>query len=101
MHPEHLVMVSFDYGLENLDALNSLSTRLDTILKKEAAGMPDRNEMATDLSDGLLFMYGHNAEILFRIIPPALMKTPFMAGATATLRFGPVGEDTPEITVDL
>lgn len=101
MRPEHLVMVSFDYGLESLDPLHSLSKQLETVLKKEAAGMLDRHETATDLSDGLLFMYGHDAEILFRVVRPVLAKTPFMAGATATLRFGPVGEDTLEITVDL
>lgn len=52
-----------------------------------------------DYSDGFLYMYGPNAETLFKTVKPILGSENFMKGAVATLRFGPPGEDTSRIEV--
>ncbi len=44
--------------------------------------------MATDLSDGSLYMYGLNADRLFEIVIPILSETAFIKGAKAIKRYG-------------
>ncbi len=96
------VTIAFNYGLENLDALNNLSDDLEVVLEKEAVGELDGHEIATDKSHGFLFMYGANAENLFKVARPVLLQASFMKGAKATLRFGDTDNpDAHEITVDL
>lgn len=95
------VTVAFKYGLDDdLEALNALSEELEVVIEKEAVGELDGHEVAVDLSTGELFMYGPNAERLFKAVHPVLKAAPFMAGATATLQFGE-GEDANEITVEV
>lgn len=101
MRYDQSVTISFDYGQDGLDPLLELSAKLEAVLKKEVAGELDGHVIAMDDSDGQLFMYGHDAEILFKTIRPTLKKVSWMKGATATMRFGPVGEEAPEITVDV
>jgi hypothetical protein len=50
---------------------------------------------------GFLFMYGPNAEALFKAILPTLEATDFMRGAKALLRFGLSAEGMKEIVVDI
>jgi hypothetical protein len=54
-----------------------------------------------DNSDGFLYMYGKNAETLFKAVKPTLEATDFMQGARAVLTFGPPGEQAPQIEVDV
>lgn len=101
MRPDQSVIISFDYGQDGLTPLLELSAKLEAVLKKEMAGELDGHEVAMDDSDGRLFMYGHDAEILFKAVRPTLRKVPWMHGATATMRFGRADEEAPEITVDI
>jgi hypothetical protein len=54
-----------------------------------------------DNSDGCLYMYGPNAETLYKAIKPTLEDCKFMKGAQAYLRFGPIGEGTKDIEVEI
>ncbi|MFP4664009.1 MAG: hypothetical protein ACLFM1_06235 [Bacteroidales bacterium] len=54
-----------------------------------------------DNSDGSLYMYGKNAETLFKAVLPALKAHPLMQGATAHLQFGKTEDNPKSIDVRL
>lgn len=97
--PEHSVIIYFDYKKDDYEPLHKLEDELEIVISKYGVGEYDGNEMAINLNDGILFMYGANAELLYKAIKPTLLKTDFMKGATAKLRFGPPEDDVPEIEV--
>jgi hypothetical protein len=99
--PEHAVIVRFNYGIQGLDPLHQLEARLEEVITAGNFGEYDGNEIAIDYSDGLLYMYGPNAEILFKAIKPTLESCDFMKGASVKLRFGPPSDDTKELEVTI
>lgn len=99
--PQHAVIIYFNYGMESLDPLFELCDKLDSVIEAAAVGEFDGHEIAVDGSDGSLYMYGPNAEILFKTVKPTLDETPFVKGGIAKLRFGPVGEGAHEIDIEL
>lgn len=101
MNSEHAVIVHFNYGIEELDPLFELCDKLEKVIEKENVGLFDGHEIAMDNSDGFLYMYGPNAETLFKTVRPTLKSSEFMKGATAVLRFGPAEKEASEIEVDV
>lgn len=99
--PEHAVIVYFNYGIEELEPLYQLEEKLGKIIADNNVGEYDGHEIAMDNSDGTLYMYGPNAEELFKAVKPTLEKTDFMRGATAKLRFGPPADGVSEIEVEI
>lgn len=95
----HSVTVYFQYGRDSLDPLFELEVNLRDAISSEGAGSYDGHEIAVDYSHGCLYMYGLNAELLFRAVESTLRSTDFMAGAIATLRFGGFGTDAPETEI--
>jgi hypothetical protein len=87
--PEQAVVVHFQYGSTDLKRLFALEARLESALAGAAVGEYDGNEIATDGSDGFLYLYGPDADLLFDAIEPVLRATPFMHGAQVTKRYGP------------
>jgi hypothetical protein len=98
---QHAVIISFNYGIEELDELFELEDKLRNAIELKRVGEYDGHEIAIDSSDGTLFMYGPNAETLFKCIKPILDETEFMRGAIAQLRFGPPSDDVKEIEIEL
>ncbi len=98
---EHGVIVYFEYGKENLDPLHDLERQLEELLANKGIGVYDGHEIATDLSDGFLYLYGDNAERLFKAIRETLETTDFMRGAKVKLRFGPPEEGVKEIELTI
>lgn len=98
---EHAVIVCFNYRLEELEPLYQLEEKLEKIIADNNVGEYDGHEIAMDNSDGTLFMYGPNAEKLFKAVKPTLEKTDFMRGAIANLRFGPQVDGVNEIEVEI
>lgn len=98
---EHAVIVQFDYGIEGMKELYNLRDKLESIIEENQLGEYDGHEMATDYSDGFLYMYGPNAETLFNGIKNTLEQTDFMKGAKAKLRFGPPEDGVKEITIEI
>lgn len=86
---EHAVVVHFAYGSKDLTKLFALEDELEKAILAAGAGEFDGDEVATDGSDGYLYMYGPNADRLLEVIKPILEKTSFMHGAKAKLRYGP------------
>jgi hypothetical protein len=99
--PEHTVVVHFFYGSTNLQHVYALEDSLRTAIFEAAAGEYDTYEVADDGSDGFLYMYGPDAEVLFRAISPVLAASCFMNGATVTLSFGPPTWRTPKRVIQL
>jgi hypothetical protein len=100
-HPEHAVLVRFAYGSTDLSRLFALEERLEQALAAASVGEFDGNEVATDGSDGTLYMYGPDADALFAVVRPILLATDFMSGARVALRYGPPQEGVREVEVVL
>lgn len=95
------MLVYFHYGSTDLSALFAVEETIERVIAETQAGELDGNEVATDGSDGTLFLYGPDADALFTAIRPVLESVPFMRGARVVLRHGPPGEGVPEQTVTL
>jgi len=99
---EQAVIVQFRYGSTNLDALFSAEDRLEAAIAAAKAGEFDGHEIAMDGSDGTFYMYGPDADQLYRAVEPVLKAIPFMTGAVVTRRYGPPqdGVKTVVTTID-
>jgi hypothetical protein len=89
----HSVIVYFQYGHESLELLHTLESKLRIALYNANAGELDGHEIAMDSTDGFLYLYGNNAEELFKAIRPILLMEPFMHRAEVSLRFGDIDDD--------
>ena len=98
---EHAVIVYFEYGLPDLSELRALESKLESEIERLGLGEYDGDEIAIDLSDGMFFMYGPNADDLFNGIKPILQKTAFTRNAKVKLRYGPPEDGVKEIYVQV
>ncbi|MCJ7625490.1 MAG: hypothetical protein MUO76_18505, partial [Anaerolineaceae bacterium] len=92
----HAVLVYFKYGSADLSLLFALEERLRKIIDTAGVGEFDGNEIATDGSDAVLYMYGPDADALFDAVRPALDAADFMKGALVVLRYGPPQDGVTE-----
>ena len=100
--PKQAVIVEFHYGMDELDALHDLAMELISITEKEGVGIYDGHETNMDGTDGTLFMYGDNAEVLFKSVKSTLDRIDFLKGATAHLIFGSfLKEDVKSVEVTI
>ena len=88
----HALVVRFKYGTEDLQPIFEVGQRLETALQEAGAGDFDGNEIATDFSDGSLYMYGPDGERLLEVAAPILESCAFLEGAHLTVRYGPPSE---------
>ena len=100
--PEQTVIVYFRYGSTNLERLFALEDELEAAIAKSSAGQYDGNEVNVDGSDGFLYMYGPDADLLFRAVQSTLEACPFMKGANVKIRYGPPANDVRqrEVVID-
>jgi hypothetical protein len=98
---EHAVIVKFDYGSTDLSALFELEDQLEALLEDSSVGEYDGHEIAVDGSDGLLYLYGPDADALFNKVKPTLAASANIRNAVATLRYGPPNDDTPRVTLTI
>jgi hypothetical protein len=96
---EHAVIVKFDYGSTDLGPLFELEDQLEAVLEGSELGEYDGHEIAVDGSDGLLFLYGPDADALYGEIKKTLIESESIKNAVATLRYGPPEDGVREITV--
>jgi hypothetical protein len=99
--PEHAVIVHFLYGSTNLQYVYALEDLLRIAISESGAGEYDGHEVAEDGSDGFFYMYGPDAEALFRVVSPVLATFSFTRAATVTLRFGPPKRGTRKRVIHL
>ena len=84
----HSVLIEFKYGMKSLDPLLDLEDELRRILDETDIGYHDGHEIAMDDSDGKIFLFGTNAEAVYKLIEPILFSVDWMDGAKVLLRFG-------------
>jgi hypothetical protein len=101
MDNEHAVIIYFYYGKDSLSELHQLENKLRAIIDDAGIGEYDGHEINLDYTDVILYMYGQNAEVIFKTIRPVLIETDFMKTAKAILRFGPPEDDVPEIELSV
>jgi len=94
---EHAVIIKFRYGSTNLDRLFELEDQLDEAISKAEVGEYDGNEIATDGSDGSLYMYGPDADRLLEVVEPIIRANSFMKGAQVRRRYGGVNSGAREV----
>lgn len=84
----HLVVIQFFYGIEDLNELHELEKQLDSNITTNALGKYEGHDISLDFGDGYLYFNGKNADQIFQAIKPILEQHYFMDKSIATLRFG-------------
>lgn len=85
---EHLVVIQFFYGIEDLSELHELEEQLLSNITNSNLGRYEGHDISLDFGDGYLYFNGKNAEQLFEAIKPILEQHYFMDKSIATLRYG-------------
>jgi len=93
------VIIHFDYPYEDLDPLFDLEMKLTTLVEDKGLGIFDGNEIGITTTDARYYIYGPDVKKIFEEIRPFLHAAPFMRGAIATLRLGPV--DAPAHSIEI
>ncbi|MBZ5644298.1 MAG: hypothetical protein LAO19_16195 [Acidobacteriia bacterium] len=70
-------------------------------ISESGAGKYEGHDVSDDGSDGYYYLYGADAEAIYRVIGPVLAASSFMTGATVTLWFGPRKWRTPKRVIHL
>jgi hypothetical protein len=95
------VEVYFEYGSTNFQHVYALGDQIQVAIAEAKVGEYDGHALPADGSEGRYFIYGPDAEAIFRVIAPVLEASPLMRGATVTLRFGPRRWGTPKRVIKL
>jgi hypothetical protein len=93
---EQAVIAYFDYEGDGLGPLFEIEDHLEAAIIQAKAGEFDGNEMNVKLTDGSLYMYGADAEVLFAVVRPILSSAKCLRNIRVKLRFGPPEDGTPE-----
>ena len=98
---EQCLKLEFNYGFDSLDELYKLRDLLSKEIEKNELGDYDGHEIATDLSDGFMYMYGPSAQAIYDCIKPILDSTEFLRDGSATLILGEMGSECERIEIKL
>jgi hypothetical protein len=98
---EHAVIVHFQYGSTDLSRIFALEEQIEQAIAEAGVGEFDGNELATDGSDGFLYMYGPDADALFGAVRLRLEAADFLQGARVKLRYGPPHDGVREVEIEL
>jgi hypothetical protein len=99
--PEQEVEVHFSYGSTNYQHLFALEDVLRHTIAEAGVGHYEGHDVAEDGSDGYYYMYGPDAEAIYRAVDPVLKTASFMKDAKVTLWFGPRAWRTPKRIIQL
>ncbi len=91
------MVVHFQYGSRDLSRLFELEDKLEDVVAKAKVGEYDGHEIAVDGSDGFLYLYGPDADKLFKAIESTLLNSSFMSGAEIKKRYGEAGTGAKEV----
>lgn len=95
------VEVHFPYGSTNFQHVYALGDKIQVAINEAKVGEYDGHALPADGSEGRYFVYGPDAEAIFKVIAPVLEASPLMRGATVTLHFGPPSWRTPKRVIKL
>ena len=94
------VIISFNFTGNGIESLYNLEDILEEIIKKNKVGILDGHEIGPN-GDCKLFLYGPNAEILFKVIKSVFENNNSLKNVTARLRFGADIEESKSIDVNI
>jgi hypothetical protein len=97
----HEVIVHFSYGSPNFQHMYALEDQIRYAVSEAGVGEYDGHEIPEDGSEGSFYLYGPDAEAVYRVISPLLAESSFMHGATVTLWYGPRGRKTQKRVIEL
>ncbi len=97
----HSVIISFNYGIDSLDPIHQLGDRLSYLLDQWGEGFYDGHELTMDDAHGSVFLYGKNAEELYKLVEPTLFDIEWMEGALISLHFGRLDRNAKSIEFTL
>jgi hypothetical protein len=80
------------------DELWNLEDRLSEAIEAAGLGEFDGNELGPD--DAKLFMYGRDADRLFKSIEEILRSSPLCVGARVVIRYGEPGSQQREVNLN-
>ncbi|HWZ56414.1 MAG TPA: hypothetical protein VNZ63_10110 [Verrucomicrobiae bacterium] len=98
---EQEVEVRFEYGSTNFQFVYALGDQIQLAVSEAKVGEYDGHALPADGSEGRYFVFGPDAEAIFRVIQPVLEASSLMRGATVTLWFGSPGWRTPKRVITL
>jgi hypothetical protein len=98
---EHAVIAHFDYAEDSIEPLFDLEEELEDAIESAKAGEYDGHEIAVDLSDGTLYMYGPDADCLFAKVRSILAGALCLRNVRVVLRYGPPEDGVRERTLTL
>lgn len=81
------VMIHFDYYPKDAARIHALERRLEGAIKHARAGELGETELHVDGNDGYLYMFGPDADRLYRVTAPILKSSRLMNGAEVTERY--------------
>jgi hypothetical protein len=90
------VIVRFAYGGRELGPLFELQHRLEVVVEEGRLGAVDACEVAMDGREGVLTLYGPDADGLFAAARPVLEGAGFLKGARVVVRYGGAGDGARE-----
>ena len=97
--PEHAMIVHFSYESVDLSPLFALEERLEEAFATAGTGEYDGNTVGS--GEGVLHMYGPDANALLETVRPILEAVDFMHGARVKLRYGPPSDGVREVDLVL
>ena len=98
---EQEVEVLFEYGSTNFQYVYALGDQIQLAINEAKVGEYDGHALPADGSEGRYFVYGPDAEAIFKVMEPVLAASPLMSGAKVTLHYGPRGWRTPKRVIKL
>ena len=95
---EHAVIVHISNSTDPSVGLDMIEDPLIDAIEATGVGEFDGNEIGPD--GALLFMYGPDADALWRVVEPVLRDGNLGSGSYAVLRYGPPGARESQIDID-
>jgi hypothetical protein len=86
--PGPAMMVHFDYYPKDRPEIHALEHRLASAIERANAGELGETETHIDGNDGYLYMYGPDADRLYRVTSPILRSSRLTAHAEVTKWYG-------------
>jgi hypothetical protein len=98
--PEHAVLVHLKNT--NLDGVIAIEDSLEPAIAEAGVGEYDGNEVAVDGSEAILYAYGPDADALWNVMRPIVLKANPPDGSYVIKRYGEASDPTArEVRVEL
>jgi len=95
------VEIHFAYGSTNFQHVYSFGDVLQHAIADAKVGEYDGHALPADGSEGRYFVFGPDADAIYKVLAPVLQTSPMMRGATVTLIYGPRRRSTPKRVIEL